>query len=375
MVCKANTVNTNNVDGAGSYFNKRIRACQPKPWTKPLPYSYDDIHTDRAVKTGVYTSFGNMANAGASKGDILLGPTSMQDASYVSLETQAINKCLDKFYNELDEQAMLAVNFAERAQSASMMTARLLQLARFGKALRKFDLITAAKSLGLDPQSGIPKVYRPGHKPKGWSNAKERGKILSNAWLEFHFGWEPLVKDIFHATQILQTPMTGKTVEVRTGVPFKLRDYQKPYSESFLRYSEGIMLCKIGCELEVTDHNAYVANRLGLTNPAAWAWELIPFSFVVDWFATVGNFINQWTDLDGVRLINPWNARTLVVNHCNYAKTYSNSYVAIDSHGILFRRALGLPRYKIAWRPLKRLSLARAATAIALLTQFLPKSR
>lgn len=373
MACTPNSTNYNNVDGAGSYWNKRVRACQPKPYTKPLAYQYDDIHTDRAVKAGVYSSYGGLANASTLKGDILLGPGSLQDASYATLQTQAVNKCLDKFYNELDEQAMLAVNFAERQQSASMMTARLFQLARFGKALRKFDLITAAKSLGLDPNSGIPKVYRVGQKPRGWSNAKARGKILADAWLEFHFGWEPLVKDIFHATQILQTPMTGKTVEARSGVPFNLRDYRKPYSESYLRQSEGIMLCKIGCELEVTDHNAYVANRLGLTNPAAWAWELIPFSFVVDWFTTVGSFINQWTDLDGVRLINPWNATTLVVTHCNYTKVYSTSYLEIDSHGVLFRRALGLPRYKIAWRPLKRLSLVRAATAIALLTQFLPK--
>lgn len=375
MACVArNTLDYNNFDGTGSYWVKRSGACQPAPYTKPLAYTFDDIRTDYAKKSGIYTSFGGLANAAASKGSWLVGPNSLSTSSYyLGLETQAINKCLDKFYNELDEQAMLAVNFAERAQSANMMASRLFQLARFGRALRKFDLITAAKSLGLDPHSGIPVAYAPGKKPKGWSKAKARSKIVADAWLEFHFGWEPLVKDIFHATQVLQSPMSGKTVEARTGVPFLESSYSKPYSEAYIEVIKGIMLHKCGATLLVTDHNAYMANRLGLTNPAAWAWELIPFSFVVDWFSTVGSFINQWTDLDGVRLIDPWNATTLIVEECYYGKRYTSSALDILSHGVLFRRRLGIARYKIAFRPLKRLSLVRAATAIALLTQFLPR--
>jgi len=228
VACTAiNRIDTNNVDGRGSFYIRRVGSCQPPPYEKPLPYDYYDIRTDSAVKTGIYTSFGNLANAGASKGDLLISPDSLSTTTFANRITQATNKALDKFYNELDEQAILAVNYAERAEAVSMMSARLFQLARFGRALRKFDLITAAKSLGLDPNSGIPRVYQNGRKPKGWSNAKARGKILANAWLEFHFGWEPLVMDIFHAIQVLQSPMTGKTVEVIKGVPFEERDYQK----------------------------------------------------------------------------------------------------------------------------------------------------
>jgi len=374
MACvKKNFYAANQIDGKGSLSYKALGNCQARPYVKPLAYQFHHITTDHAQKSGIYASYGNMANADAFKGSILVGPGSFSDAPYAGLVVQATNKCLDKFYNELDEQAMLAVNFAERKQSASMMTARLFQLARFGKALRKFDLITAARSLGLDPKSGIPTVYQKGGRPKGWSNAKARSKIVADAWLEFHFGWEPLVKDIFHATQVLQSPMTGKTVQANAGVPFKERDFQKPYSESYLREAEGIVLHKCGATLLVTDANAYAANRLGLTNPAAWAWELIPFSFVVDWFTTVGSFINQWSDLEGVKLVDPWNASTLVVKTCKYAKSYSSSYLEVRSHGVLFSRNLGMSRYKVAFRPMKGLSLARAATAIALLIQFLPR--
>lgn len=369
-----NFIDTNNADGTGSYYRQVIGASQPKPYDKPLPYEYKFIRTITATKSGLYTSFGNMANAGSSKGNLLAGPRSWEDDVLRQFITQATNKCLDKFYNELDEAAMLAVNFAERQQAIGMMGSRLMQLARFAKALKKFDLVMAAKSLGLDPESGIPKVYRPGKKPKGWSNAKQRGKIVANAWLEFHFGWEPLVKDIFHTIQILQSPMSGKTIEVKASVPLKSGIDQVVGFEQISRSVEGYVLHKCGATLHVTDANAYAANRLGLTNPAAVVWELIPFSFVVDWFTTVGSFINQWTDLDGVKLIDPWNATTLSITS-EYSKLYAldGSALYVLSEGVLFSRQLGIERYKIAFRPLKRLSMVRAATAIALLMQFLPR--
>lgn len=374
MVCvKKNVYVANNIDGKGSLSYKALGDCQAKPYTKPLAYRFHHITTDHAQRSGIYSSYGNMANADFLKGKILVGPGSFSDAPYAGLVIQATNKCLDKFYNELDEQAMLAVNFAERQQSASMMTARLFQLARFGKALRKFDLLTAAHTLGLDPKSGTSSFYWRSRRRKGWSDAKARSKIVADAWLEFHFGWEPLVKDIFHAIQVLQSPMTGKTVQANAGVAFNESDFQKPAKESYLREAEGVVLHKCGATLLVTDTNAYAANRLGLTNPAAWVWELIPFSFIVDWFTTVGSFINQWSDLEGMKLVDPWNASTLVVKKCKYAKSYSGSYLEVRSHGVLFSRDLGMSRYKIAFRPMKRLSLARAATAIALLIQFLPR--
>lgn len=365
----------NGVDGTGSTHRRKIGSCQPKPYVRPLPYTFKFIRTTKATMTGVFSTFGEMANADFDKGVILPSPNLLvNDTAYTgNLVTQCINKALDKFYDQLDEQAMLAVNYAERKQASAMMAARLFQLARFGRALRKFDLVTAAKSLGLDPNSGIPTVYRKGQKPRGWSNAKARSKIVANAWLEFHFGWEPVVKDIFHAIQVLQAPMTGKTFWVDATLPIKFSWRLKTGATSYLREAEGFVNVKVGSTLAVTDSNAYMANRLGLTNPAAWAWELIPFSFVVDWFATVGNFINQWTDLDGVRLIDPWYATTCNISRAYYAVRYSSSAIDIWSTGFYFQRALGLPRYKIAFRPMKRLSVVRAATAIALLVQFLPR--
>jgi hypothetical protein len=46
---------------------------------------------------------------------------------------------------------------------------------------------------------------------------------------------------------------------------------------------------------------------LGFTNPLVVAWEVVPWSFVVDWFIPVGRYLEQlsathgWTFYDGCR--------------------------------------------------------------------------
>jgi hypothetical protein len=39
----------------------------------------------------------------------------------------------------------------------------------------------------------------------------------------------------------------------------------------------------------------------GITNPALVAWELLPWSFVVDWFLPIGNFISSWDAVAGLQ--------------------------------------------------------------------------
>jgi hypothetical protein len=44
------------------------------------------------------------------------------------------------------------------------------------------------------------------------------------------------------------------------------------------------------------------AVSLGLTNPVSLAWELLPFSFVVDWAWPLGDYFSQFDALAGVEV-------------------------------------------------------------------------
>lgn len=52
------------------------------------------------------------------------------------------------------------------------------------------------------------------------------------------------------------------------------------------------------------------AQSLGLLDPLTLAWELIPFSFVVDWFLPVGTYLSQLTALNGLTLMNGFTSYT-----------------------------------------------------------------
>lgn len=56
------------------------------------------------------------------------------------------------------------------------------------------------------------------------------------------------------------------------------------------------ILAQVRYRVDPTSSIRLLANRLGLTRPLDSAWDLVPFSFVIDYFARVGDFISGLSD-------------------------------------------------------------------------------
>lgn len=359
---------TNHLDGQGSFYESVVGTRQAKPYNYPAAYSVNRVSTTYAKLFGNTTTHGGMANASTSKGDYLVDPTCSM--SCISNEIAwAINSAREEMIKLLNEEAMLAVNIAERQQSINMMSNRVMQIYRFTSKLRRGDIRGAAAELRVSP---TPIRSR----PKG-NGRWRRSKDYSDAWLEFHFGWEPLVNDIGACIDLLSKPIPGGIFTVKgRNIPFVKTRYQllnPAFGEYQRRELMGRVRAKAGGELHVSDPNAYLANRLGLVNPLSVVWELVPYSFVVDWFANVGQFIGQFSDLYGCTVLNPWYGWTMVIGSSRYEYHYTSGGrlhgQEVNQTALYSRRFLGIPSVKLGIRPVKRLSVVRAATAIALLTQ------
>lgn len=271
------------------------------------------------------------------------------DTTYTGspLRNQVENAALDKFTKALGEAAALGVDFAERRQSIDMIVKRTTQLIGFVRALKKGDFRTAGRHLGVDHQ---PKRVRP-------------GKQLANNYLEYHFGWEPLVKDIYSAVDVLQggvPPARVKGKAVRS-VNIDLDLNPNPHYKHFWTHS----VC-IGAEVAVTNPNLWLANQLGLINPAVVAWELVPFSFVVDWFIPVGNFLQSFTTTAGLNVQRQFTTHKVVLidyfkvvgGNAEMRRVFSlNRLSSLPSYHLILPSSIGLP------------SVSRAATAVSLLIQ------
>lgn len=186
-------------------------------------------------------------------------------------------------------QAAMLVNMAQGVQTWEMVAARTLQLVRAFKYLRRGKLGSFAAELSLDPNLVRRKVTH-----------KRAIQDPQGAWLEFTFGWSPFIGDIYNAIDVLQTQFP--TVPIR-GSATATEAIERSNSYGWRRNAVRKVQARLVADLVITNPNLLLANQLGLLNPAAVVWDVIPFSFVVDWFLPVGKFIKTFNDQAGIKLL------------------------------------------------------------------------
>lgn len=119
----------------------------------------------------------------------------------------------------------------------------------------------------------------------------------SEAWLSLQYGWLPMMNDIYSAANLIRNGIANNAspmVKASRDDPF----YSKPalYSvyDGFVdgTFERG---CEVGVRFNIANQTLYDLDRYGLLDPLSLAWELVPLSFVVDWFTGAGDFIDSWT--------------------------------------------------------------------------------
>lgn len=137
---------------------------------------------------------------------------------------------------------------------------------------------------------------------RGLFSPKQLPKVLADTYLEFHFGWTPLVEDVVQAVvkcKSIRTP----TFPVRASASstYKVADTQVsvtgypgmpqitwPYRETSrysMRYKGALRVKNL-----LPDGTLSWFQQLQLT-PDKWlptAWDLLPYSWITDYFVNVG---------------------------------------------------------------------------------------
>ena len=185
----------------------------------------------------------------------------------------------------------------------------------------------------------------------------------SDAWLAWWFGISPLLGDIYNSCQVLSQPLpAGSPVHGSARVP--VHENVGPYYRR-----QGYYFVKTGCKVRLTNPNLYLANQLGLVNPVAVAWEIIPFSFVADWCFDVSGFLNSFSDFVGVEVTMPYTSH---LTKGIYARFNSpGTYGTNSAKQVEFERSNSLIRPKPNTEVRANLgdSITRAASAVALILQ------
>lgn len=120
---------------------------------------------------------------------------------------------------------------------------------------------------------------------------------VSSTWLALRYGWLPLVSEVYEKFEKLN-PLENTSAFRAYGskkAHEKLSTSGYPFGEGVLFDYELIVKYSARCVLNyhIPDAQSLRKEQTDLKNPLLVAWELIPLSFVADWFLPISDYLEQ----------------------------------------------------------------------------------
>lgn len=306
---------------------------------------------------------------GSNTGQVAIVTTALA----ASMDAAARNKLRLKLK---DQKVNLAQAFAERAMTADLIATTASRIAKAYSNLRKGNFPGAAEALGVHAASRATRRYRKNFE-------RSQSKAAAGGWLELQYGWMPLLNDVYGSAEFLankQYPaIRGRVVAVeQVDLPLDTNSDQEQFIVT--NHATTKYVVRYVVYASTSSVALQTTAQAGITNPALLAWELLPYSFVADWFLPIGNWISSWDatlGLDfekGSKTI--FEQRSAEVSIVGTKKpdvsgyTYDGTWSHSRSTRTLVTRTVlssfpmpGLPSFK------NPVSLTHAANAIALVRQ------
>jgi len=253
------------VENGGRFLSDIVSSSSPDH-VLPKAHQYKKVETSNIIgskasedATDRYLTSGDL---GISVQYFSIGYVSGNSVAFYD----ATNRLLDKLRSS---DLNLLVSAAEAKQSASM----ILRAARsFGNL--KTSILRAISDLGKPISRG--------------------SKRAADTWVEYCYGWTPLLNDIHNMTEFHRTLLPVLKVE---GKGYKRYEESSSIvsTGSHRQVSKTLVVDKVLRSRTVTikSPQAFDATRLTSLNPLLLAWEILPYSFVVDWFIDIGGYLQN----------------------------------------------------------------------------------
>jgi hypothetical protein len=195
------------------------------------------------------------------------------------MEDGAVNAAILKL---LGKNVNLGVAFFERRETAKLFSETAGKIAR---------TVTTFRS----------------NRPKDWANVvlgRSRGAgygDIPKSWLEVQYGWNPLMADLKSACSVMDernkdrpatATVTATRHEVMSDQWFKTAGQNA--NVGWLNSVSGEHKCKVRLDCALDNPLLATFAQLGLIDPLVIAWERLPYSFVIDWFLPIGDYLNAW---------------------------------------------------------------------------------
>lgn len=211
------------------------------------------------------------------------GVSCQQDSNLLNgATTRALNKLQDG-------KAAIGNSLAESKKTFGHLSDSAIQLLSAYRSARRGNWHGVARHLGVRPRQVL------------------YGRSLANRWLEYQYGWKPLMSDIHSLYDVLGGSLRnddfylkGRATESRNG------SFSNEWTDEGVRIQRSgsaSQSCTVRIVAKLSSPRWRQASQLGLINPLAIAWEVVPFSFLLDWFMPVGNVLEALTARAGLDFV------------------------------------------------------------------------
>lgn len=244
--------------------------------------------------------------------------TAEMDAARTSAADQAVTSA----FANINESEMLALAAAaESGATVDSLVSILQRVFRIARSLRKFDAKALAKEISP--------------------------KELSKRYLEARYAIRPLMYDAANLIVGLEkarqpirrtyrgSAKTSAQMSLPT-VPAAMSITEVKYDMTETRAYSCVARAGVLCEVDIDDVTVFGIDKLAET-----VWELIPFSFIIDWFCNIGDTIAALTPNAGVEQRASWRVlrETLTVTQTFHSPDGSNpAYTDISCNADEFQR-------------------------------------
>jgi len=299
------------------------------------------------------------------------------DSRWATMDNRALAKLNARANTGI--QANMAQNLAQYTLTTNMIAKNATNIAASVMLLRKGKFSAAADKLfqnARTPGVGIRK------------GNPSKSKSLANNWLELQYGWKPLLSDIDESMRILANYMEGSTsvqeVSATASQAWELRTPKTgpiatpPYVG--VEVDTTRLKTRYSLKYRVSSHTTNMLSQLGFTNPLSLVWEILPWSFVVDWFLPIGPYLETLSGPHGMEFVSGYKTRfgrQITSTNVGFnGKMPGDATATLNTRMDRFRRVIALNRTMLSAWPTGHFpqfknpfSIEHAANAIALVRQ------
>lgn len=218
-----------------------------------------------SLGTSIFRQTGMQFVAGAPVYHSVVAPV------YADVIPRLLNKWRSSDFNA-------GVSIGEGRESAQMIVQRLRSIADAAKHVRHGNIPAAIGVLVGNSGGPIRNPIKSGRR----AERRMRAGDFSGAFLELQLGWLPLIRDIYALAELVKLEPRKRRIRssAKNSVP-----------SGYVSNGNGELIVlrnekRLHLVVEVSSQPS-IQERLGLTNALIIGWELVPLSFVADWFLPI----------------------------------------------------------------------------------------